>query len=94
MRDSQSTRDFSLSRRQDSIAPGSIALSFVNSIVKLLFTLFLAAMFVAETLVFSIFPSHDILVVEDIPIMLWLSNATRRMRLIFDFVIFIYDYPQ
>ena len=80
MRDSQSTRDFSLSGRQDNIAPGSIALSFVNSIVKLLFTPFLSVMFVSETLVFSIFPSHDILVVEDIAIMLWLNNAIRRIR--------------
>ena len=94
MRDSQSTRDFSLSRRQDNTAPGSIALSFVNSIVKLLFTLFLSAMFVSETLVFSIFPSHDTLVVDEIATMVELFIAIRRISLIVDFMIFIYGYPQ
>ena len=94
MRDSQRTRDFSLSRRQDNIAPGSIALSFVNSIVKLLFILFLSVVIVLETLDFSIFPSHDTLVVDEIATVPKLIIVVRRVRLIVDFMIFIYGYPQ
>ena len=45
-------------RRQDKIARDF--LSFVNKIVKLLFTYFVF-MFVLDTLDFSIFPSHDTL---------------------------------
>ena len=78
-----------MSWRQDNTAPGSIALSFVKSIVKLTFTVFLPVMFVSETLVFSIFPSHDILVVEGTVTVLKLINAIRRMSLIFDFMAFI-----
>ncbi len=93
MRDSQCLRDFSLSRRQDNTAPGSIALSFVNSIVKLPCTVFLPVMFVSETLVFSIFPSHDTLVVEGAVTVLKLIIAMRRISLIFDFITFIDGYP-
>ena len=91
MRDSQCLRDCPMSWRQDNTAPGSIALSFVKSIVKLTFTVFLPVMFVSETLVFSIFPSHDILVVEGTVTVLKLINAIRRMSLIFDFMVFIDD---
>ena len=94
MRDSQSARDCCLSRRQDNTAPGSIALSFVKKIVKLLFTLFSSAMSVSYTLVFSIFPSHDTLEVEEIATMVELFIAIRRISLIVDFMIFIYGYPQ
>ena len=94
MRDSQSVRECLLLRRQDKTAPGSMALSFVNRIVKLPFTLILSPMFVSDTLDFSVFPSHDTLVVEEIATMLKLVIAIRRIRLIIDFMIFIYDYPQ
>ena len=47
VRDSQSARDCCLSRTQDNTAPGSIALSFVNRIVKLPITLLLSAMSVS-----------------------------------------------
>ena len=94
MRDSQSARDCSLSRRQDNTAPGSIALSFVNSIVKLTFMLFLSTMSSSESIDFSRFPSHDTLVVDEIATMGKLIIAARRMTLIVDFMIFIYGYPQ
>ena len=94
MRDSQCERDCFLSRRQDNTAPGSIALSFVNSIVKFSFTVFLLVMFVLETLIFSIFPSHDTLVVDEIATMVEQFIAIRRISLIVDFMIFIYGYPQ
>ena len=63
----------------------------MKSIVKLTFTVFLPVMFVSETLVFSIFPSHDILVVEGTVTVLKLIIAIRRMSLIFDFMVFIDD---
>ena len=63
----------------------------MKSIVKLTFTVFLPVMFVSETLVFSIFPSHDILVVEGTVTVLKLIIAIRRMSLIFDFMAFIDD---
>ena len=81
-----------MSRRQDNIAPGSIALSFVNSIVKLPFTVFLPFMFGSEILVFSRFPSHDTLVVEGTVTVLKLIIAMRRISLIIDFMTFIDDY--
>ena len=87
-------REWSPLRIQDNIAPGSIALSFVNRIVKLPFTLILSPMFVSDTLDFSIFPSHDTLEVEGLATTLKLSVAIRRIRLIIDFMIFIYGYPQ
>ncbi len=93
MRDSQCKRDCFLSRRQDNTAPGSIALSFVNSIVKFSFTVFLLVMFVLETLIFSIFPSHDTLVVEAIVTVLSVNIAIRRIKLIVNFMNFIDGYP-
>ena len=93
MRDSQCKRDCSLAGRHDNTDPGSIALSFVNSIVKVLFALLLPAMLVSETLDFSIFPSHDTLVVDEIATIVKLVIAMRSISLIIDFMIFIYDYP-
>ncbi|MDA9689881.1 flagellar biosynthesis protein FlhA [Betaproteobacteria bacterium] len=67
---------------------------FVNSIVKLSFVLFLSAMIVSETLDFSIFPSHDTLVVDEVVTMGKLVIAIRRISLIVDFMIFIYGYSK
>ena len=50
-------------------------------------------MLVSETLDFSIFPSHDTLVVDEIATMVELVIAIRRISLIVDFMIFIYGYP-
>ena len=66
----------------------------MNSIVKLLFILYLSVVIVLETLDFSIFPSHDTLVVDEIATVPKLIIAVRRVRLIVDFMIFIYRYPQ
>ena len=94
MRDSHWARDPSRSCIQDNIAPGSIALSFVSNIVKSSFALLLPTIFVSETLVFSIFPSHDTLVVEGVAVMVKIIIVIRRVSLIVGFVVFIYGYPQ